>query len=716
MKPSILIPIALAALTLPTFRCRADEDERRPSGGPLVRFDPNATPPRNLIAVHGDPTLGLTAGHSGVSRRIAKSDKWLVGLMDSTGRGKAVALMELDRKIGECRMKEILAVAEVPAISPDGTLIFGEREESNDKNWECFSLADNRALWSLEKDVRVIDGIFSPDGKQLVVLHALGKYTSTMPSAVSWYDASSGQRLRRVALPGSTDPSMSADDGGHLAFSAGAWFVTRQSAADDRFFVIPNGAAVATPLKIDGIVSGDAPQVRAGGLHGELLAFYDPFTVRVRRLEGTHLADLGGFSTPPPKNADATYPNNIRFSPDGKTMLTGRWGSSFVLPLTSPQFGKLVSVPEGAYSGDFTADGKFFVKFDDGGGRALDVASWATVNSAAKREHPIHCCPITEAGYSISGDYIISSDVNKLMLWTKDGRLLAQLVSEREDKGFGVSMQSAIMPEGSRKIYAADGWNFLEWSIDEVARRLERKPLNVPRIVGKVVFNNRNRENGPAELMNISVDSSGENLITATRSEVRLRSMKAPDESQVMMVPEQNIMMKPRSFAVTDSPVRIFLQSSTMLYELDPAGSKQALLLNKSTAGFDVANGKVFGVAGSPGREGYLYSTPMGSERPRDATLEDTAKLPAEWNLYPFDHRLLLAGKGASLIVRAANRQNSGCILAVIDSRKKQIVWSQQVEWEPRSASLSADEKKLVIGSSNKSVYVFDFEKMTKGQ
>ena len=35
--------------------------------------------------------------------------------------------------------------------------------------------------------------------------------------------------------------------------------------------------------------------------------------------------------------------------------------------------------------------------------------------------------------------------------------------------------------------------------------------------------------------------------------------------------------------------------------------------------------------------------------------------------------------------------------------------------WEPRSAALSADEKRLVIGASNKSIYVFDFEGMLKG-
>ena len=715
MKPSPFLLFALVALTIPSSRCRADEEKRRPSGGPLVRFDPNATPPKDLLAIHGDPALGLTAGHSGVARRIAKSDKWLVGLKDSIGKRKAVALMELDRKIGECRMKEILVVAEVVGVSPDGTSIFGQREDSNGRNWECFSLVDNRALWSLENDVLVMDGIFSPDGKQVVVLHGVGKYKSEMPSAVSWYDAANGQRLRRVALPGSTDPSMHADDGGHLAFSGGALFVTRPSESDEKFFVIPNGAAEVTALKIDGIDSGEAPQVRAGGVHGELLAFYDPFTVRIRRLEKTHLADLGGFSTPPPKNADATYPNNIRFSPDGKTMLTGRWGSSFALPLTSPKFGKLVTVPDGAVSGDFTADGKFFVKFDDGGGRALDVASWSTVNGAEKREHPIHCCPITEAGYSISGDYIISSDVNKLMLWTKDGRLLAQLVSEREDKGFGVRMQSAIMPDGSRKIYAADGWNFLEWSIDEVARRLGRKPLNVPRIVGKVVFNDRDRDNGPAELMNIAVDASGENLITATRSEVRLRSLKSPDESKVLPI-FKDVFMQPRSFKVLDSPLRAFLHISSELFELDLNGDKQPHLLNKPVAGFDAASATVFDIESIYKKDGSIHGSPLGSGRRTTGVAGETTGIPADWLLSASTPRILVGAKGSLLFVVGSRRSSSGSVLAVIDWQMKRIVWKQEVEWEPRSATLSADEKKLVVGSSNKAIYIFDFEKMAKGQ
>jgi hypothetical protein len=712
MKPSTLIPIALAALILPNSSCRADEEERRPSGGPLVRFDPNATPPKDLIAIHGDPTLGLTANHSGLTRRIANTDKWLVGLANSIGREKSVAVMELDHKIGECRMLQILKLSEVFGVSLDGKFLFGHR----DKNWECFSASDNRSLWTLEKDVLAMDGIFTPDGKQVIVVHGLGKYSSSMPSAVSWYDATTGKRLRRVMLPGGTDPSMHPDDGGQLAISGGTLFVTRPSESDAKIFVIPEGATEATSLEIDGIESGEAPQVRAGGAKGELLAFFDPEAVRVRRLEGTHLADLGGFATPPPKNADATYPNNVRFSPDGKWLMAGRYGRSFVLPLTSPKFGELIIVPDGAHSGDFTADGKFFVTFDDGGGRALNVASWSSVNAAAKREHPIHCCPITEAGFSLGGDYIVSSDQHKLMLWSKDGRLLAQLVSGREDKGFGVNMQSALILDKTRKIYAADGWNFLEWGLDDVAQRLGRKPLNVPRIIGKVMFNDRNRDDGAAELMNISVDASGENLITATRSEVRFRSMKSPDDSKVLPIPEQNIMMKPRAFEIADSPLRVFLESSSLIYELDPAGAKEPTLLNKSSGGFDIGTGTVFGVQQSGGDPNYVFATPLGSDRPRGTGLDDTVKFEKDWILHGGGDGIAVDGKGPFLFVRGSSRTGSGSLLAVIDWQKKQTVWSQEVEWEPRSAALSADGKRLIVGSSNKAIYIFDFEKMTKGQ
>lgn len=89
--------------------------------------------------------------------------------------------------------------------------------------------------------------------------------------------------------------------------------------------------------------------------------------------------------------------------------------------------------------------------------------------------------------------------------------------------------------------------------------------------------------------------------------------------------------------------------------------------------------------------------------------------MPKGWLLSTSGNRVLADGKGTYLVTWATRRNDTGRVLAGINWQRKRFIWTQEVEWEPRSATLFADGKRLIIGSSNKTFYEFDFDKIRNG-
>ena len=712
MKATSLILTACGVLWCASSQAADDVKEARQiSLGPVERFDPNARKESPYLSVFGDPALGLTGGHGGVVHRVGEKDQWYVGVTDHFGTPTDVAVMELDRGTGEMRTKEIIKSVDILSISPDMRYFFGVRRNRNAKRvWECFELSTDKALWTVEQNTYVVDATFSPDGREVIVLHGVGPYSESLPSAVSWYDAASGRRTRRVTLPGMLSPQISVKERNLLAATVDAVYVARPSAADGRCFVIPRGAAEATHLEIGEIDEAEHPQVRVGGVRRELLAFYNITQVWIFRLDATRLGDLGVVTTPSARYVDVIDYSSVRFAPDGLSIAVGRADKTYVSPITKTGVGELETFKGGSDSTDFTADGKYYLRFDEGGGRAFDGKTHALVNGAYRWEHPAHCCPITEAGFSTSGNLVVSSDNNKLLLWSIDGKLLAQLVSAREREDVRLMMQSAIIDERNQKVYAADGWDFLEWSLEEVRQRLSRKPLNVPRIKGTVIFNDmpKYRE---AELMSISFDASGQHLVTATRTDVRYRSVSAPRETTPLLVPKQDIFMLPRSIVFTDPPQRLLLQNSSRLYELDIEGKKEPMRLSLNADGWDLKSSKVFGVGGNgPGK--FIYYIPQGADVPHSANDGNTMPVPADWQI----SKRIVGAKGTTMVVtRRSPGAENGVSLEVIDWPNKKVLGQEEFPWIPQSIVISTDEKRVVVGAPNRAIYVVDIDKMRQG-
>lgn len=715
-------PILRAALViLMTSGSPADAslENRVDSLGPLKRCDPYAETPQFLVKIHGKPGLGLPSATGERLQRV--SDR--IWYLELNGR---IARMEPDYNTGEVALKEVIDASRQWCVSPDGKLIFaGRQSEKLNVISECFDLAAGESKWTFEKSLIPMGVCFTPDGQQVAILHkspnpppkidpnmrpemmdfdSIRKLIPPVSAAVSWYDAKSGELVRRVGIPGSSGDS----SGDFMAFSGDRLYVTRPGRdVGGECFVIKPGANEPEKIEVEALGNEEEPRVQVGGVHGEFVVFHSNDNVVLFRQEadGTLIKleeqELEGTSE------GNSYDWCARFTPDGNHLVVSSCWKSIFISTRGTAGAENKEFLQGSDHADFSEDGKFFVAFNDGGGRVRNASSWEVVEGFESKIRPPHCCPITEADFSISGNHIVSCDEVRLLLWSKDGVELAELYSPRTDAMEAVRMQSPVILEDQKRIYAADGYDFLVWDLAALHKRLSRKPDNIPRVKGEVVFRDRKLENKRPELMNIRLDAKGENIITATRSVVRYRPLATSEPVQVP-VPKDQIFIKPRSFMTGNTGSSAIVIAGWDAYNLDLTGKEKPVLIGQSIIGSGITNSRMFVII-SHGRGSLLRTYPSG--KPREAT--DLISLPADWYLRP--ENALLSSNGRWIIVIPAVR-NQGSALAVIDVDKRQIVHSQPLKWTATSLSISDDGKRLLVGSSNRAVYEFDFLKMTESR
>lgn len=711
-----ILRATLAILMASGLPAVAALENRLDSLGPLKRYDPYAEAPQFLVKTHGNPHLGLPSATGKRLQRVSDRS-WYLEL------GGRVARMEPDYKTGEVVLKDVIEAAQQWCVSPDGKLIFAGRqtEKHNDVS-ECFDLATGESKWTFEKTLNVMGSSFTPDGSQVVILHkspnpppkippnfrpesmnfdTLRKLTPPVSAAISWYDAKSGELVRRVEIPGNSGAS----SGANMAFSGDRLYVARPgNDTGGECFVIKPGIAEPEKIEVEALNSEEEPRIEVGGVHGEFVAFYSDDNVALFRQEADgHLTKLNELELEGTSEGNS-YDWCARFTPDGNHLVLSSCWKAIFISTRGPAGAENKEFLESSHLADFSQDGKFFVTFNDGGGRVRDVSSWEVVESFESKIRPPHCCPITEAGFSMSGNYIVSCDEVRLLLWSKDGVELAELYSARTDAKKAVRMQSPIILEDQGKIFAADGYDFLVWDLAELHKRLSRKPDNIPRVKGEVVFRDRKQENTSPEVMNIRIDAKGENIITATRSVVRYRPLATSAPIQVP-VPKDDIFMNPRSFMPGSNGSSVIVRAGFDAYSLDLTGKENAVPLAQSMIGADIAANRLFSI--SPNNGGGTLSTyPFGKQKEAVSLIS----LPADWHLRPENAVLSSDGRW---IIAIPVVWGHGSVLAVIDVAKRQIVHSQRFKWMATSLSMSDDGKRLLVGSSNRAVYEFDFPKMT---
>ena len=135
-------------------------------------------------------------------------------------------------------------------------------------------------------------------------------------------------------------------------------------------------------------------------------------------------------------------------------------------------------------------------------------------------------------------------------------------------------------------------------------------------------------------------------------------------------------------------------------------GKERAVLLSQGFIGADVRANRVFSIAPN-------QATVMTHEFGKATEAANWITLPTGWKLSP--ERAVLSSDGRWIIATPGIRDRPGT-LAVIDVTKRQVVHLQSMKWMITSLSLSADGKRLLVGSSNRAIYEFDFLKMTSGK
>jgi hypothetical protein len=672
--------------------------------GPLLRVDPTVFKPQGLIAVHGEPLLGLPAGAGQQMQRIGDADQWLVE------SGNYLSRIEWDWEHGEMRLREILTAEAEWCLSPDGKRLFAMRWTPDVRRLlcECFDLASGRSLWTAPEGMQPSDAIFSRDGTSLIVLHDQRGEAGEKTAMVSWWDAATGKPSRQVKLPGELRPIRGAVSN-YLAESHRALYVAvpRDNEAPDGW-CIPLKGGEPVHLDWEAKTSDDLTNLRIGGEQLELLAMNTSEVVELYR-ESDSGPPVRLCQVDISRNSPYSSQRNLRFSPDHRQLLVADCDKTLLIaiPAEPTEKPRIERIKGGTSLGDFTRDGKYFITVDNGGGVIRDPKTLERVDSAKLREFPAHCCPITEAGFSIGGRWIISNDKRSLLLWTREGEILAELASPNEEGKPRIEMQSPLIVDRLLKVYAADGWNFLEWDLKEVAERRKKFPGFQPRVVGKVVFSDlKGGDDNEPEHMTLGTDSSGKRLVTATDRTFIYRSLDEPEKTTRLKVAKHDVFMKPREIEVPEAGGDIVLKSAGELLALDPAGKQVPRLLSSDCAAASTPKTRSFEVDSV--KDGLaIVAKPFGAAGPS----EDRMIFPG-WRWVNSRLMRVTADGRWLLVIQSTPRQQHLAVLAVVDWEQKKTVREIPLPWHATTMDLSADGNRLLVGSFNRSIYEFDLKQL----
>ncbi|MGC4016363.1 MAG: hypothetical protein QM755_17845 [Luteolibacter sp.] len=712
-------PIAFAALLLTTLPNHAQEAKSSAVDSPLERFDPASNAFPGLMRIHGDPHRSLPGG-SGQMERLGNQDAWCV--TSSSG----VVRIEVDSKAKGIQVKDELPILGIWKVSPDGGRIFGARltadEADNLQTSECFDFQTGRSLWTLGPriprpnlrdpasvaraletqgtGIRALAATFSLDGKEVIVLHL-----EKDEAAVSWRDAETGKETRKIHIPGKVDQTVDSSGCDYIGLTRQAVYVMvpRERHKPEGWIIHPGSE---TPEKIPLQLEGDSKfaQIDIGGATREWIAVYTETQLELLREESDTLASVHVIALQPPTQEGYTYPKHVRFSPDHSRLLVSTTGKSWLIHITPSSEERVKEFPIGWPSIDFTLDGRYLVTGDAGGIALRNPSTLEREDEEELKRTPLHCCPITDTDYSMNGDFIISNDGKNLILWSKNGEMLAELISPKSKNNGCVWMQSPIIVDRLMKIYAADGFDFLEWDLLQIGSLPKRGDGISPRIEGVPVFQDRKSPNIQPEIMNIAVDTGQQHLLTGARKDFYYWNLDSSDQAVELLVSKMDISTQPRAVYLPDAPPTIMVQNGGQTFALDPLGKEKAVLLNRETFGIDPKHRLFFCLEGHFGNS-TITTVPF-----------DVAGKPAEKMEFPpewFIKGPLAIQDGRWIVISYSSARIPG--LAVVDWSKKKVVRNFPTYWVATAASFSPDLSRLLVGSSNRCIYDFDFKKLCEG-
>ncbi len=671
------------------------------AGPPLVRHDGAGAEIPGLLAILGNPRLGL-AGEAGRRvQRIGAGDKWLFEILHQLQE------MEYDHETGRVKSGAVIDADRPWCLSPDGGILFAGRDFYMDGDFGrgCFDFASGRRLWTLDAGRPVTDACFTPDGKSLVVLDSLLEPSGPVVPVLTWYDAASGARQRRIELPGVMEQSLP----GILGVTAGAAFVSLPRTPVGEFkntaevYAIWNGKDEPVRLDLWDTASAVVAQIATGGPENRLVAIWDQNNARIYHEENgalklIHEEDISN-------DADFSTDKSLRFQPGRPAILVSGHKRSRLVSLTARSDAPpLMATDFGSALGDFTADGKRYVMFNNGGGFVLDAANFKPVDPVEDREHPTLYRPIDGVVFSPSGNLLITNDERRLLLWSAKGVLLAELDTPNRETRDALLIHSPIFADGGKRVLAADGWDFLEWDMEALAKRVKRMPANAPRALGKTVYPVNRPISDRPEVMDIGILADGKSVFTATRTRFLIQPARGGGAPVELRVPVDVIMLQPRSINLED-PARLLVRSGSDTFLLDPEGKRDAKLLDSVSPGLSLKTNEFLRIDAFSG-QAILQIRPLEEDGP----FEDIFRLPPPLGTDAWEQmRVSPDGRWIATLHRKSGRASS---LAILDRREKALIKDVPLEFTASSLDISPDGSRLAIGSTDCSVRLFDFEKL----
>ena len=452
-KKSFLLALGLVVSDLTAF---AEELEsfinvQKP---PALEFVSAEGKPKALERFFGDP---LSRNHTeNISNCVTDGARVYAATQNANAGSRSLTVWKL--KDGDMRpVLEGFLPASSPRPTRDGKCIFVRRESEigNLVSYGCYRTGTWEGLWNLdEKKIYGLEGAaFSPDSKTLAIVN----FFQGVGNHLILLDTESG-RTRKVVRLGVRQGAGNGGDGS-IVYGKGSILlpphfdtqgrITRISLEDWKldFLRVPQS-------KTENQWSAASRMQQSPDERWLVLRDYESYAVLKSVGDGYEMHFEGGVDQHGNAPGISTPLETVAISPDSLQLVVSGCVQHKVIDIASK--GLIHESVDECRCGFYSGNGKVFWRTCSPF-TPVDTLTWETAKNWTR---PAHLYRIQGLAFSADGKWLASCDQSKMHIWSVDGD---SPVADCRSPNKETSFQSPIWSKDGKKLYCADGWEFLSW-------------------------------------------------------------------------------------------------------------------------------------------------------------------------------------------------------------------------------------------------------------
>ncbi|MFT6862463.1 MAG: WD40 repeat protein [Akkermansiaceae bacterium] len=598
-------------------------------------------------------------------------------------------MSRLDRKIGECRLSQLIEAGGRWSLSGDARQLFSARWDRKDKaTYSLFEVKTNKWLWSFETADEILATTFSEDQKFILVM--VSERAAENPVSLVWLDREKGKELRRVKLPGNGKVIPYESHGSVVVDTKEGTFVCKNAGNDHPLYFIDKKKGAVRELlagQEEFVAHEDNWNVLVQPKTASIVALHHGKTLHLFSNDSGKLTPIHQVQA-----GSATYVNddiiNVHFNDAGDRLVVGSLQQTVIIDLAKPhQIHKRLDT--GSATSDFSADGEFLVFWDRGGAWPFQTKDWASIREERSKKEAFHCCPIEAIAFSPESGLIATGDGHRYLVWSLgDKEPSAQLTSPRGTDG--CQMNSLAWGAGGKSLLGSDGWDVLQWDLGQPLSSPGADPVD-----GTVAFGAL-QSRSERKMLEVATDASGRYAVVIDRKSATYYDMQNPGASRNLKIDPTDFGYRPRSFQVDGENQRLIL-STTANIQLVGLGASQDPFVKKLGPDERILRG----------RTGEILVLEKSRDRKKvtlhSKKIEDgTTTSSLEIGNGDFHLPSVKVSPDGSLILLGLDNT-----LVVMDWESKKVLREISSPSAMTSGAISPDNHYVALGATNRAIYLW---------